>query len=178
MSLSLFEDKTVFTLDKPNKIPLSDWKWFAKNASHYNSNLLIFYEGDAPATIIRNLTKNAKIEKFDLPRIIFNFLDSFYPSNSKNCIKLLNELTKNEPLELIFHLLSLRMRELYWVKVSPQTLDLPLWRKSKLTHQASQFTYEKLKKIIHQLVKFDQDVKKGTADLKTSLDMFIVTSLK
>jgi hypothetical protein len=173
---SLFEDKIVFTLNKPNKIKLNDWKWFSKNASKYNSNLLVYYEGDCPATILKLIPKDAKIEKFDLPKIIFTFLDSFWPGNSQPCLKLLNELIINEPIELVFHLLSQRIRDLYWAKNSKETLTIPEWRTLKLTSQADKF--KDLKKVINKLAEIDMTVKNSETDLKTSLDILIAQELK
>jgi len=178
VSQSLFEDKTIFVLEKPNKIKPTSWKWLAKNPSKYNSNLLIYYDGNTPALITKNLPKDSKVEKFDLPKIIFQFLDSFYPGNSKISLKLLNELTKNEPIELIFHLLGVRMRELYWAKVSPETLNFPSWRKTKLINQASQYTICTIQYIIRRLAKIDIKSKTSDLNLKSMLDMLILKSLK
>ena len=139
VSQSLFEDKTVFTLEKANKTKPNDWKWLGKNATKYNSNLLIYFEGKVPLSISKTFPKETKIEKFELPRIIFQFLDSFWPGNSKNTLKLLNSLVINEPIELVFHLLSRTIKDLYWAKVAPETMGIPSWRISKLKNQANKF---------------------------------------
>ncbi len=177
VSQSLFEDKVVFTLEKANKVKLNDWKWLAKNAPKYTSNLLIYYEGSAPVTVTRNLPKDAKIEKFDLPKIIFNFLDSFFPGNSKNSLKLLNEVVVNEPIELVFHLLSRHLRDLYWVKVSKETMQIPSWRIGKLSSQASKFPERNLKETINELAEIDIRSKTSDENLKSLLDIFIIKSL-
>ena len=114
---SLFEDKVVFTLERPKKISLSGWRWLKENSKKYNSNLLIYWDGNTPATVTKLLPKETVVKKFDLPKIMFKFIESFYPGNSKVCIKLLNELSQKEPIELILHLLSLNLRELYWAKI-------------------------------------------------------------
>lgn len=178
VSQSLFEEKLVFTLDKPNKIKQNDWKWLEKEAPKYNSNLLICYEGNAPAILIKNLPKNAKKERFDLPKIIFTFLDSLYPGNSKQSLTLLNDLTQNEPIELVFHLLSRHLRDLYWIKISPKTIPIPIWRANKLKNQATKFSLEKLKNIINNLSEIDIKTKTSNEDLKTSLDFVIIKYLK
>ena len=171
VSQSLFEDKTVFVLENAKKIKLADWKWLAKNAPKYNSNLLIYYDGNSPAALLKQLPKNATIERFDLPKILFSFLDSF-------SLKVFNDLVKIEPVELVFHLLARRLRDLYWVKVAPETLEMQDWQKSKLINQANKYTLEKLKEIINELTEIDIKSKTSDVDLKSSLDILIIKYLK
>ncbi len=177
-SQSLFDDKVVFTLDKPKKVKPNDWKWLSKNAEKYNSNLLIYYEGNAPVTITKNLPKEAKKEKFELPRIIFTFLDSFYPGNSKQSLKLLNDLVQNEPIELVFHLLSRHLRDLYWVSEAKESMEIPDWRKSKLAGQAKKFSISDLQFMIKELAEMDVRTKTSDENLRDSLDILILKRLK
>lgn len=178
VSQSLFEDKTVFTLEKPKKIKPNDWKWFSKNASKYNSNLLIYHEGNALVTITKNLPKDAKTEKFQLPKTIFAFLDNFWPGNSKKCLFLFNELIKVEPPELILHLLSRHVRDLYWTKVSKETMDIPDWRVLKINSQARKFNDNSLEEIVNELAEIDIRIKTSDTDLKSSLDILILKHLE
>src|SRR5258708_8162806 len=168
---SMFEEKQVFTLSKPNKVGINDWKWLAKNAPKYNSNLLIYYEGNSPIGVLKQLPKDSKTERFDLPKILFSFLGSFN-------LKVFNDLVKIEPVELVFHLLARRLRDLYWVKLSPETLQMQDWQKSKLISQANKFSEEKLKEIISELAEIDVKSKTSDADLKSSLDILIIKYLK
>ncbi len=175
---SLFEGKVVFTLEKPNKVKLSDWKWLGKNAPKYNSNLLIYYESVVPAAVLRTFPKETIIQKFELPKIIFQFLDSFWKDNSKNSLKLLNDLVKNEPIELVFHLLARHLRDLYWVKESKETMQISEWRVSKLANQANKFLAGNLKEIINELSEIDIKSKTTDTDLRSSLDQLIIKYLK
>ncbi len=175
---SLFEEKTVFVLEKANKVNLKEWKWLGKNAAKYNSNLLIYWEGSAPLTVTRNLPKDAKLQKFDVPKIIFSFLESFYPGNAETILRVLNELVKSEAIELVFHLLARQMRDLYWVKVAPQTLQMPDWRVGKLKSQSGKFSDGQLKEVINGLACVDVKVKTSGVDLKTELDLLVVNYLK
>ncbi len=180
VSQSLFEDKVVFTLDRPKKVPLNDWKWFGKNASKYNSNLLIYFDGNAPITITKNLPKDIKKEKFELPFIIFKFLESFWPGNSKASLKLLKDLTQNQPVELALAMLSRHLRDLYWAKASPDTLNMPPWRLSKLKSQLAKFEEkrQRLEEIINKLAEIDIKSKTSDANLKDMLDILIIKNLK
>lgn len=175
---SLFEEKTVFVLDNSNKVKLADWKWLGKFASKYNSNLLIFYSSVFIASVLKTFPKETKVEKFDLPKIIFTFLDSFWPKNSKNSLKLLNDLVGNEPIELVFHLLARTLRDLYWAKVAPETMQIPDWRISKLKNQSNKFSVENLKNTINDLAEIDIKNKTTNSDLKSMLDILITKNLK
>ncbi len=175
---SLFEDKLVFVLQKPSKVKLADWKWLGQTAAKYNSNMLIYYEGSAPVTLTKNLPKDAKIEKFDLPKIIFTFLDSFYPGNSKNCLRLLDELVKTEAIELVFFLTARHMRDLAWIRFGKETLNLPSWRASKLAQQSGKFEPEKLRRIIFEMSEIDIKNKTSESNLKSMLDILIVKHLE
>lgn len=174
----LFEDKVVFVLEKPGKVKLSDWKWFSKVTSKYNSNLIIYVEGNASAVITKSLPKDAKVQKFELPKTIFAFLDSFYPGNAKKCLMLLDDLVKNEPIELVFYLLARQLRDLYWASVSKESMPIPDWRILKLGSQAKKFSDENLKEIINELSEIDIRIKTSSEDLRSSLDFLIVKHLE
>lgn len=158
---------------------LKDYKTLSKKQierlEKYDGNLIIYHEGNIPALFTKSLSKDTKIEKFELPRLVFKFADSFYPKNSNNCLKLLHELTTNEPIELTFFWLSRHIRDLYWVKIGKPSY--PDWRISKLKSQASKFSDDLLKEIISDLAEIDIKVKSSKANLKDSLDLLIVKKL-
>ena len=178
VSQNLFEDRNFFVLEKPNKVKISDWKWFKDNSSKYNSNLLIYSDREISAITFKNLPKDAKIEKFDYPKIIFNFLDSLYPGNSQKILRLLNDLVKQQPIELVFSMIARHLRDLYWAKIQAETMDLPDWRVLKLAKQSEKFELEDLKRIINELTEIDIKVKTSDNDLKELLDILILKNLK
>ncbi|HWA51889.1 MAG TPA: hypothetical protein VG895_02460 [Patescibacteria group bacterium] len=178
VSQTLFEDKTVFVLEKPNKVYIKDWKWLKENANKYNSNLLIFFEGNAGVVITKNLPKEAKVEMFELPKNIFLFLDALYPGNSRIALKLFNDTIKTEPTELVFHLMARQLRDLYWAQIGKDEMPLPSWRIEKLSRQAGKFRLENLRRTINKLSDIDIKAKTTEADLKTLLDLFIIEELK
>jgi hypothetical protein len=177
-SQSLFEDKIVFILEKPNKVKPDSWKWLAKNASKYNSNLIIYYDGNAPAVIVRSLPKDFRQERFDYPKTLFAFLDNFWPGNSQKVLRLLNDLVKTQPTELVFHMLSRQLRDLYWSMESEETMEIPDWKVLKLTSQAKKFTKESLTKCMVDLAEIDILSKTTDSNLKSMLDIWIVKNLK
>lgn len=176
---SLFEEKILFVHDKLKNLTPSDLGWLIKNSQKYEGELVLWYEGNAPLRIIKALPKGVGIKKFDLPRIIFNFLDSFYPGNSKNVLRILGELVKLQPIEFVLFMLGRHLRDLYWV--ANDNVIVPNydgWRIKKLTNQAGRFTNERLRKIINLLSEADIRSKTTDSSLKEFLDLTIVTQLK
>ena len=139
---------------------------------------MIYYSGAAPAQVTKNLPKDARQERFDFPKQVFAFLDSLVPGNSKNSLKLLDSLVKTEPVELVFHLLSRHLRDLYWASISPETLALDGWRKKKLSDQANQFSIFNFQFLINTLSEIDVKTKTSDSHLKTELDLWMIKSLK
>jgi DNA polymerase III delta subunit len=128
-------------------------------------------------TLLGSLPKGVKLEEFKLPRLIFDFLDSFYPGNSKRILKILHELVVKEPPEFIFALLAKHLRDLFWVTTN-NPLPYPPWRVSKLKAQAVKFKKEDLKTLIEELSEIDIKVKTSEAELTPSLDLLIVRQLQ
>ena len=149
-----------------------------KNFDRFDGTLVIYHDSILPQTFLKLMPADFKMEKFELPKILFTFLESFYPGNSSRALKFLHDLTKVEAIELIFFMLGRHMRDLYWVSIDPKTSQYPSWRLSKLKYQAEKFGLEKLKQIIGQLSDIDIEVKTSKADLLTSLDLLIVKQLE
>lgn len=142
-----------------------------KNLSRLQGTLIVYNEGKIPITFIRSLPKETKIEEFNLPKIIWNFLD-------KPSVKLLHEAIKNEPVEFVFALLAKRFRDLYWVKADPKTIFYPSWQIAKLTKQSHRFTQSKLLELIAELAKIDILAKTSKAEIISSLDLMFLTKLE
>ncbi len=149
-----------------------------KNFDKFDGTLVIYHDGTLPQTFLKLMPADFKMEKFELPRSLFTFLESFYPGNSIKSLKLLHDLTKTEAIELTFYMLSKHLRDLYWVTIDPKTAQYPSWRLSKLKSQAEKFELEKLKQIISKLSEIDILVKSSKADLLSALDLLIVKQLE
>ncbi len=178
-SQSLFEEKIFFIHDKLKNLTTDDLGWLVKDSKNYNGELILWYEGVAPLKIAESLPKGSEIKKFDLPRIIFNFLDSFYPGNSKNVLLLLDKLLTSQPIEFVLFMLGRHLKDLYWVKNDRVIVpNYDGWRIKKLTNQSAKFTNERLKKIINLLSEADVRSKTSSDSLREFLDLIIVTQLK
>jgi DNA polymerase III delta subunit len=149
-----------------------------KNFVKFDGTLVIYHAADLPATFLKEIPKDAKIEKFDLPKLLFVFLESIYPDNSKNCLKLLHEVVKTEPTELVMFFIARHFRDLYWVSVDPTSTGFPSWKVGKLKSQANKFTINNVKLIINNLAEIDVKVKSSKADLLTELDLLLIKELK
>ncbi len=177
-SAALFASNRLFVLEDVRSIKKQELEWLAKKSVKIEGNLVIYHGGFLPQTILKSLPKDTKIEEFKLPRLIFAFLDSFFPKNNKKALNLFHQVSEKEPVEFIFALLSRHLRDLYWVKVDAEGLNYPSWRISKLKKQAKFFSESLLKEVILDLAEADIKAKTSKASLKDSLDFLIITKLE
>jgi hypothetical protein len=149
-----------------------------KNFDRFDGTLVVYHEGILPQIFLKHMPKDFKMEKFELPKLLFVFLESLYPGNSKRPLKLLHELTGTSAVELVTFMLARHLKDLYLVCVDPKTTIYPAWRLSKLKSQADHFSVDKLREIINSLSEIDIKVKSSKADLLTELDLLIVKQLE
>lgn len=177
ISQDLFGNQTLFIYE--NGIANFDKKAFKYLDDHSGDdiNLLIWEKKPLTKTQL-NKFKDANIELFSIPKEVFNFLEIIYPNNSKLILEKLNKLIETEALEFVFAMMARHLRDLYWVKVAPESLSLPPWRKSKLQSQSGKFSVKQLEKVIKKMAEADVKAKKSEQDLKLSLDLIIIGELK
>lgn len=122
--------------------------------------------------------KNAKIQLFKTPAIIFKFLESIRPGNARLMLNLLGSCLKTEPAELVFYMTVRQLRMLLLVKDLGKkgAPRLAPWQHIRLTSQANCFTMDKLLKVYKELLKIDWQQKTGRApfDLRKSLELLLV----
>lgn len=169
-SNDLFDRKQVYFCDDIAKVKKGDLD--------VDGFMIIYSDHELTPNQLKILPRDAKIQKFDLPKIIFNFLDSFYPGNSKKILNLLHQLVERESVELVFAILVKHVRDLYWVKVDEAGLPYPDWRVLKIMKQADKFTIEKLQETINVLSEIDIKTKTTGEKLGTLLDFTILTNLQ
>lgn len=141
------------------------------------SGIIVFWQSSQLSkSQLAGLPKTWKIEHFRIPQTVFKLLDALVPTNTKLVITILHQILEHEPEQLVLSMLSWHVRQLIWAKVDPQTLNLPNWRKEKLTSQAARFTKEQLFTFHTKLLELDRSQKTGTAPLPflPSLDFLIV----
>lgn len=175
---SLFTSERFFVLKEISKVSSKSLKWLKNNNDKLNGNLVIYNDGYISKKILDELPKPDKIEEYKLPKIIFTFLDSFYPGNTKNVLGLLHTLIEKEAIERIFAILSKQIKDLYWVKVDPKSLPYPSWRIGKLKSLSSKLGESKLKELIKELSEIDIQSKTSKTDLTSALDLTIIKLLE
>jgi len=178
------ESQNIFGTDKLVII----FGLFSRKPSKEKEKLLNYCQKENPPNLIiweekkidgRVLVKfrEAKIEVFDLPKIIYKFLDSLSPFNKKTSLLLFHRCLKKEVPERIFYFLCRRVEELII------TADLgkkgikhfPNWKQEKLLRQAKAFGLEKLINLYQKLLTIDYQQKTGNPpfSLISSLDLLI-----
>lgn len=175
---SLFNEKVLFIIEDPQKLRKNDLDWLKDKGKRIPGTLVIYHNGYLPKTFINKLPKIDKSEDYKLQKLIWKFLDSFYPGSSKKVIQLFHQTVKNEPPEFIFSLLIGRVKNLYWTLIDEKALGYPTWRMDKLKYQANKFSKDKLKKIINEFSKIDIKVKTSKENLVDALDLLIISQLE
>jgi hypothetical protein len=174
-NLSLFATKKVFftrNLNKKiNKKNQKTLKVINQIANDKNINLFDFEETVEKRNL--KVQKNVLIKEFKLSTSIFNFLDNFYPGNLKTVIKNLSFLSKTTAIELIFFMLTKRIRQLLMVKFNQKIDGLQLWQLRKLNYQDKLWPKQSLIKFYQSLFQLEIKVKTSTNpfDLKKSLEL-------
>lgn len=176
-SNSLFSTERFFIVKDIKIFKNDDFAWINKKRDALRGNLIIYSNTVISQTFLKKFEKIEKVEEFKLPFLIYKFLDSFYPKNSKNCFMLFQELLEHEPVEFVFSFLARHIKDLYWVNLK-NTPNYPTWRISKLKTQSSKFGHGELKKILNKFSLIDYKNKIGEANLKDELDLIIATSLE
>jgi len=173
----LYDDasSTLSLFGKDRLTIIRDYEIFSPKT---HGTVVVYHEGILPQTFLKTLPKDAKVEEFKLPKLIWSFLEHLSPGASDRCLKEFNEIIGNDPAEFVFSVLAKHFRDLYWAKLDSASMPYPSWRSSKLKVQSSKFSLDRLKKIIDSLAKIDIEVKTGKAELVLSLDLLIAKQLE
>lgn len=175
---SLFGGERFFIIKNIKKFGKKEISWINKKHADLSGNLIIHNDGIIPATLLKNLPKESKIEEFKLPILLWNFLDGLYPGNSNHEVQTLHKIAERLPVEFVFSLIAKHFRDLYWIKTDAESTDFPFWKINKLKSQASKFSDEQLKGLISLLSEIDVKVKTSKADLLSELDLFLIKHLE
>jgi DNA polymerase III delta subunit len=175
---SLFQKEQFFVVENLDKVRKKDLAWLKKNIVNLPGTLVFFHQGVIKRDLLQSLPKPDKIEEFKLPRLIFKFLEAFYPGNEKSCLQLFHQVMKTEPHEFVFALLARHLRDLYWLKIDINALSYPHWRLSRLKAQSTRFSKSLLKGIIRDLAEIDVKTKTSKATCTDALDFLIASKLE
>jgi DNA polymerase III delta subunit len=175
---NLFEKEKLYVIENLAKIKKTDLDWFKKNIKRLSDTTIIYHGSTITNNLLKLIPKVTKTEEYKLPKLIFKFLESFWPGNSINSINLLHEVIKEESPEFVFNLLSRHLRDLYWVILDKDSMSYPGWRISKLTQQAKRFKNGEIAELIKTFAEIDIEVKTSKANIIDSLDFIIASELE
>lgn len=176
ISTSLFDDNVLYVLKNADKLDSKTLQWLFENHKKYSSQLLLYAAKPLSATIKKALPKEATVENFDRPKVLWNFLDSLTPGNAKKSIQLYEQVVETEPTELVLSLIGGLISDLYTVSVGGK-LSYPSWRAQKIQRQSSRFAKSELASMISQLADIDIASKTSDTDTRLLLELFIVKNL-
>lgn len=159
----------------------------SKKSKSANEFIKILSNADTDTQVVcwedKELTKSqlsgfppkTAIQLFKLPVLIFSFLDGIYPSNRDTSLHIFNELIQKEAPELVFSMITKRMRQLIFILNGTYSPEISDWQKGRLTTQAKHFTMEKLQAMYTKLPDIEYLIKSGTSpvNLKTHINLWL-----
>lgn len=170
---TLFSSKKVFfgenlLLQKENRNLLKKYDSSKKEID------FILWEEELEGRMAKFIFKYAKIHSFKLPYNIFKFLDSAYPSNLKEVINYLNQISNNIEENIILFMLERRIRDLILIKnnLKPEK-KLAEWQIFKLKSQTKRWIGDQLVSFYDSLYRIEVGTKtsSGYYSIKKSLDI-------
>lgn len=99
-------------------IILKDYKLYSSKLK-FNGTLVIYHESKLPAVFLKSLSPDSKLEQYDLPQLLWSFLN-------KPTVRTLHEVTKNNPLEFVFIMLyrNLKKKKRYDLVTKMAQIDI------------------------------------------------------
>lgn len=127
---------------------------------------IILYEPKEISKTILKLFHKAKIESFDINKVIFKFLDILRPGNTRVLLQAWNRLLElgHEP-EYVFSMLTRQIRLLIQAKSGASYLKLAPYPKRLILAQANNFTLNQLLELHGHLYDLDRRIKTGLSSL-------------
>lgn len=139
---------------------------------------IIFWEDkEVGKTVLAGLGNKTAVRVFKLPSIIFQFLDSIAPGNSKTLLTYYDNLIQQEPPDLIHAMLLKRIKQLLILKSGNVLEGQQAWQLTRLTNQSRPFTLERLLSLYHKFRKIEYNRNSGTGifDITEATQLILVT---
>jgi len=130
-----------------------------------NTHDVILWEEKEMGKTVLSEFPNATVQSFPLPKILFEFLDAIKPTNENSVIRLYTTLIETEAPELIFYMITMRIRQLMQAKDGIIPERFSSWQYGRLTNQARLFTMEQLLIMHKNLLSIEYSIKSGTTPL-------------
>lgn len=126
-------------------------------------DIVLWENKEIGVTVSKSLGPKIQNKLYKIPVIIFQFLDSLHPGNSKNSLELYEKLKSGDAPELIFSMMVRRVRQLMEIcdKVLPPGVQP--WQLSRLTSQAKLFSIKELIAQYQNLLTIEYSIKSGSS---------------
>lgn len=124
---------------------------------------------------------NAQVKQFKIPSIVFTFVDSLAPKNSKKLISLFHQLLEQEDPIFALSMLQRQVRILLGLKDEYVSISevsrLASWQLGKLKKQANLFETDELINLHNKLYELERGQKTGTLSLPLgdTIDFFLLS---
>lgn len=184
--LQTFETKSLF--EEKRTVILSDFLESLEDLKNLNMvdefNLILCEKKkltQKQKTIILELFKKVKVEEYSQPLMVFKFLESIKPNNTREMLALFHQYLKSEAVEVIFVMIVRQIRLLLLCKASERQSNeewktLSSWQASNFEQQAKYFDELSLKKLLRNLLEIDFNIKSGNElNLEGCLDSFLLS---
>lgn len=142
------------------------------------TEIVFWEEKEIPKTILTILPKTVDIALFKPDRIIFSFVESLFPGNTREMLAHFEASLKKDTPEMIFAMLVRQFRYLLMVKDLGQNVtELSGWQRSRFLRQTERFTMPQLLDFYRHLLTTDVTIKSGTTpmSLTQELRLFLVS---
>lgn len=96
---------------------------------------------------------------YQLPKLVFTFLDSLFPGNQADFIPLFEKIILSQPPETLLVMIASRVRQL--LQLADGQLKLAPWQLARLAVQKNHFPDDRLLALHHSLVQLDRSAKSG-----------------
>lgn len=181
-SRSLFNNSVLFIIEQlfgklGKKLKLQEqYTVILKNASK-NADIILWEKKEAGAILLKLLGPTASVKLFNIPSVIFQFLDALEPHSAPKLLGLFKQTVQTEAPELVHALLSRRLRQLLMVFDGTVPPGLQSWQVGRLTRQAKLFTMDKLLTMYQNLLDIEFSIKSGTSPftMKQQIEQFIIS---
>jgi DNA polymerase III delta subunit len=128
-----------------------------------SGDVIVWETKELGPSILASLGTKVKAQLFKTPRVVFQFLDGLRPNEAAKLLVLYRELTKTNPAELVFAMLTKRVRQLTMLKDGVMPEGLQSWQATRLTNQAKAFTMSKLLAMHRKLLDSEYSLKTGAS---------------
>lgn len=153
-SSSLFGSEVLVVIERLGKKPI-------RIPESAGTDVVVWEDKEVSATVIKSLGPHIQVKLFKIPQLIFQFLDSLRPKSAKTLIPVYQKLIETEPPELVFTMITRRLRQLIMIADGVTPEGLQGWQVGKLTSQAKSFSMNTLLAMYKKLLDLEYSLKTG-----------------